>query len=131
MRVLEIHEHVAAPVHRGEFRLKVTAAPPAHTSMAGRFADLLDEDDHARLTATYTARPANQDRQDTVAVQLSFPPRRPHNENVVRVPPLLGEVVSLSEHPDLTRPDLIVIGVDDMAVTGDMTVPADLTPTTD
>jgi len=123
---VEVHAASTAAIDRGEFGLRVTAAPHAHTSMAGRFAYLLDEADRARLAATYTAGPAqppaNQDGPDTaVAMQLSFPPRRPHNENVVRVPQLLSEVVSLSEHPepDSVRPDLTVVGVDDLAVTAD------------
>jgi lantibiotic biosynthesis protein len=121
---VEVYAASTAAIDRGEFGLRVTAAPHAHTSMAGRFAYLFDKTDHARLAATYTARPAqpssNQDVPDTtVAVQLSFPPRRPHNENVVRVPPLLPDVVSLSEHPDPSRPDLTFIGVDDLAVTAD------------
>jgi thiopeptide-type bacteriocin biosynthesis protein len=115
-----------AAIDRGEFGLRVTAAPHAHTSMAGRFAYLLDQVDHARLAATYAAPPAQSlsdsngsDTTDVVAVQLSFPPRRPHNENVVRVPPLLPDVVSLSEHPDPTSPGLTVVGMDDLAVTAD------------
>lgn len=120
---VEVHAPSTKAIDRGEFGLRVSAAPHGHTSMAGRFAYLLDQDDHARLAATYAAAPAqsppNQDVSDAVAVQLSFPPRRPHNENVVRVPPLLGDVVSLSEHPDPTRPDLTIMGMDDLAVTAD------------
>lgn len=53
--------------------------------MSGRFTHLLDELDRAKLAAGYTpSRPATED--DVVAVQLSFPPRRPHNENVTGVP---------------------------------------------
>ncbi|WP_328442790.1 lantibiotic dehydratase [Amycolatopsis sp. NBC_00438] len=121
-----MHAVSTAAIDRGEFQLRVTAAPRAYTSMAGRFADLLDDAAHARLAATYSAPqpPSDQDvpataATDVVAVQLSFPPRRPHNENVVRVPPLLGDIVSLSEHSDPMRPDLTVIGVDDLAVTAD------------
>lgn len=124
---VEVYAASTAAIDRGEFRLRVTAAPHAHTSMAGRFAYLLDEDDRARLAATYSAGPvqppSNQGGTRTaIAVQLSFPPRRPHNENVVRVPPLLGDIVSLSEHPERpgsSRQDLTVIGVDDLAVTAD------------
>src|SRR3977135_3671946 len=87
--------------------------------MAGRFAHLLDDADRARLAATYTAEPGESARDEVVAVQLSYPPRRPHNENVVRVPPVLPDVVSLSEHPDSAHPDSGVIGVDDLAVTAD------------
>ncbi|HVV21360.1 MAG TPA: lantibiotic dehydratase [Pseudonocardiaceae bacterium] len=120
---VEVYAASTAAIDRGEFALRVTAAPHAQTSMAGRFAYLLDRADRARLAATYAAGPAqpptDQAAPGTVAVQLSFPPRRPHNENVVRVPPLLGDVLSLSEHPDPAHPDLAVIGVDDLAVTAD------------
>lgn len=125
---VEVYAASTAAIDRGEFALRITAAPHGQTSMAGRFAYLLDQADHARLAATYAAGPArppaDQDGPDmavtsVVAVQLSFPPRRPHNENVVRVPPLLGDIVSLSEHPDPAHPDLTVIGVDDLAVTAD------------
>ncbi|MGH3899599.1 MAG: lantibiotic dehydratase [Pseudonocardiaceae bacterium] len=106
-------------IDRGDFELRVTAAPRTTTSMAGRFGYLLDDADRARLAATYAADPQESVEQaaslaDVVAVQLSFPPRRPHNDNVVRVPPLLPDVVALSEHPDRG-----VIGVDDLAVTAD------------
>ncbi len=108
-----------AAIDCGDFTLRVTAAPRTPTSMAGRFAHLLDDADRTRLAATYTAEPEKSAQGEVVAVQLSFPPRRPHNENVVRVPPLLSDVVSLSEHPDPAHPDLGVIGVDDLAVTAD------------
>ncbi|SDP94148.1 lantibiotic dehydratase [Lentzea jiangxiensis] len=125
---VEVYAASTKAIDHGEFGLRVTASPRSCTSMAGRFAHLLDEDDQARLAATYAAGPvqpaSGQDGPDTavanvVAVQLSFPPRRPHNENVVRVPPLLGDVVSLSEHPDPAHPDLNVVGVDDLAITAD------------
>ncbi len=87
----------AEALDRGDFELRVTGAPRAYTSMAGRFAYLLDAADRDQLAHTYA--PAAGDR-DVVAVQLSFPPRRVHNENVVRVGRLVTEVVSLSEHPD-------------------------------
>ncbi len=106
-------------IDRGDFQLRVTAAPRIPTSMAGRFAHLLDDADRTRLAATYAAEPEKSTRDEAIAVQLSFPPRRAHNENVVRVPTLLPDVVSLSEHPDPADPDLTVIGVDDLAVTAD------------
>jgi lantibiotic biosynthesis protein len=107
-------------IDRGDFQLRVTAAPPTSTSMAGRFVDLLDEADGARLAASYAAEAERSaPGGEAIAVQLSFPPRRPHNENVVRVPPLLRDVVSLSEHPDPAHPDLAMIGLDDLAVTAD------------
>ncbi|MGR6913617.1 lantibiotic dehydratase [[Actinomadura] parvosata] len=107
-----LHAGSVEAIDRGDFQLRVTASPRAYTSMAGRFAYLLDDADHALLAASYAADAEHTG--DVVAVQLSFPPRRPHNENVVRVPPLLGDVVSLSEHPDVGT-----IGVEDLAVTAD------------
>ncbi|MER6176523.1 lantibiotic dehydratase [Streptosporangium sp. NPDC001681] len=108
--------HAASPeaIDRGEFELRVTAAPRAHTSMAGRFAPLLSDAHRALLAASYAAGDQNDEHDTVVAVQLSFPPRCPHNENVVRVPRLLPDVVSLSEHPEGG-----VIGVEDLAVTAD------------
>lgn len=113
---IEVHASSTAAIDRGEFGLRVTASPRSYTSMAGRFAHLLDPADQIRLAATYAA---GTDAAGEVAVQLSFPPRRPHNQNVVQVPALLGDVVALSEHPDPTRPDLTAVGVDDLAVTAD------------
>lgn len=98
-------------IEGGDFELHVTGAPRAYTSMAGRFAYLLDPADRERLAATY-APPAGA--EDAVAVQLSFPPRRVHNENVVRVGRLTAHVVSVSEHPDSDA-----ISIDDLAVTAD------------
>jgi thiopeptide-type bacteriocin biosynthesis protein len=110
---LGITVHAASPaaVDRGHFELHIAGAPRAHTSMAGRFAYLLDPTDRENLAHTYV--PPTED-EDVLAVQLSFPPRRVHNENVMRVGRLMSEVVSLSEHPDGD-----VISVDDLAVTAD------------
>ncbi|HWO60308.1 MAG TPA: lantibiotic dehydratase [Umezawaea sp.] len=108
-----VHAESTTALERGAFILWVNATPHTQTSMAGRFAHLLDDTDRARLVETYTA---GGDNLDVVAMQLSFPPRRPHNDNVTRVPPLLPDVVSLSEYRDDSP-----IGVDDLAVTADAT----------
>ncbi|WP_431932788.1 lantibiotic dehydratase [Nonomuraea jabiensis] len=104
-----LHATSTEAINRGDFDLRVVANPRACTSMAGRFAHLLNEDDRARLAASHTHGDA-----DAVAAQLSFPPRRPHNENVTRVPPLVPHLVHLGEHPGDDA-----IGVDDLAVTAD------------
>lgn len=107
-----LHAASTGAVDRGDFTLWVTAAPKAYTSMAGRFAYLLDQSHRDRLTASYASPSSEGDA--VVAVQLSFPPRRCHDENVVQVPPLMPQVVSLSEHPTGGS-----IDVDDLAVTAD------------
>ena len=103
----------AEALDRGDFELRITGAPRAYTSMAGRFAHLLDAPSREQLARTYTA-PRGNGADDAVAVQLSYPPRRVHNENVVRVGKLLDDVVSLTECPDGD-----VISIDDLAVTVD------------
>ncbi|MEV4628260.1 lantibiotic dehydratase [Micromonospora sp. NPDC049523] len=103
-----LHAASTNALDRGDFDLRIIGAPRAHTSMAGRFAYLLDAPDRQRLAGTYTAA------DDAVAVQLSYPPRRVHNENVVRVGRLTAEVVYLSEHPDGQ-----VLGIKDLGVTAD------------
>ncbi|MFG2042128.1 lantibiotic dehydratase [Dactylosporangium sp. NPDC048998] len=110
---LGVAVHAASPeaLDRGDFRLRFTAAPGAPTSMAGRFVHLFDGEEQTRL-ATACIPPSPHD--GAVAVQLSFPPRRPHNENVTRVGQFLPEVVALAEHPTGTP-----ISLDDLAVTAD------------
>jgi thiopeptide-type bacteriocin biosynthesis protein len=117
-----LHAASAEAIDRGDFQLEVTAAPRTPTSMAGRFAQLLGDADRARLGESYgSTMPEKSPSDRPVVVQLAFPPRRPHNENVVRVPPLLPQVLSLSEHPALAHPDSAPSGVDvdDLAVTAD------------
>ncbi|MEO3807163.1 lantibiotic dehydratase [Nonomuraea sp. B1E8] len=104
-----LHAESAEMIDRGDFELWITAAPRAHTSMAGRFAYLFDDDDRARLATGY-----QHVGDGAVVVQLSFPPRRPHNENVVRVPHLLQDTLHLREHTQSGTIDL-----DDLAVTAD------------
>jgi hypothetical protein len=105
--------HAASPeaLERGQFRLWITGVPMHATSMAGRFAHLLPEEDQQRLAATYT--PASE---HTITAQLSFPPRREHNENITRTPRLLPHVIALAEH---RGDDQTVIRLDDLAVTAD------------
>ncbi|OHV40881.1 MULTISPECIES: lantibiotic dehydratase [Pseudofrankia] len=105
-----LHAASAKAIDRGRFQLWATATPRAQTSMAGRFAYLLDETDRASLAASFGAG-----RDGAVAVQLSFPPRYTHNGNVTGVPRLLDEVLSLGEHPDPRD----TLTLEDLAVTAD------------
>jgi class I lanthipeptide synthase len=79
--------------------------------MVGRFAHLLTEADQRRLADSYAPTGSH-----AVAAQLSFPPRREHNENIARVPRLLPRVISMSEHRSA---DSGLIPLDDLAVTAD------------
>jgi thiopeptide-type bacteriocin biosynthesis protein len=101
----------AEAMARGQFRLMVTAAPRPGASMAGRFADLLCEADRRHLADFYAACDTG-----ALAVQLSFPPRQRHSENVVRTPQLLPRVISLSEH---RAPGHDVVPLCDLGVSAD------------
>ncbi|MEU8263153.1 lantibiotic dehydratase [Micromonospora sp. NPDC048999] len=106
-----VHAASLEALDKGDFRLRFAAAPGMPTSMAGRFIYLFDDHQQAQLAA---ACAPGSPSGDAVAVQLSFPPRRPHNENVTRVPQLLPDVVALAEHPTGNP-----ITLDDLAVTAD------------
>jgi thiopeptide-type bacteriocin biosynthesis protein len=101
----------AEDIDAGRFTLRLTATPRTPTSMAGRFTHLLPGEEHRRL--------APQDSLDTLAVQLSFPPRSPHAENVTRARPLTRAVLPLGEHPPEPEAGTMTVGIDDLAVTCD------------
>ncbi|WP_434593620.1 lantibiotic dehydratase [Streptomyces sp. A5-4] len=82
----------------------------------GRFLDLLEEADRQRMTGLYAALPPGV--HGALAAQLSFPPRHPRIENVLRVPPVLPDVIPLAEHRE---PADGHIPVADLAVTADST----------
>ncbi|MEU8804074.1 lantibiotic dehydratase [Spirillospora sp. NPDC048819] len=110
---IALHAASAEAIDRGDFELRVVAAPRAHTSMVGRFAHLLDEPDRARLAESYAD-------DDAIVALLSFPPRRPHNDNVIRVAPHHGTaLLPLSEHVDTAASGQRVIRLADLAVTAD------------
>src|SRR6266511_1546987 len=82
----------------------VSSSPACHGPAAER----------ARWADTYGA--ATSEGTDTVAVQLSFPPRQRRDENVIRTPQVLPHIVSLAEHRDLGDH---LIDLDDLAVYAD------------
>ncbi|MFI5893791.1 lantibiotic dehydratase [Actinoplanes sp. NPDC051513] len=107
---VSVHATSADAMNRGQFELRITGAPRTHTSMAGRFAYLLPAADRDRMGRAYAAGKG----RGVILAQVSFPPRRVHNENVVRVGRHTAQVVSVGEHPDGD-----VIGIDYLAVTAD------------
>lgn len=109
---ISLHAHSATAIDRGDFELRVVAVPRAPTSMTGRFAHLLTDAERDQLAATFRAD------DGSLAVQLSFPPRRPRAANVVRVPPLAVNVLPLGEH---STSGTAAISLDDLAVTADAT----------
>lgn len=107
----DLHAATLDDIDRGRFELWIDAVPRSGSSMAGRFAYLLDHPDREQLAASF-----RDEAPDAVAMQLSFPPRRLHNENIVRTPELLPDVIHLSEFGDT---DGETVAVDDLGVTAD------------
>lgn len=119
----EVHARSPADIDHGRFELWVTGVPRSSSSMAGRFVALLPDHSRKLLVESYLAcadATAGDASDGTLAAQLSFAPRRVHNDNVIRVPPLLPALVSLGEYPD---PDAASarISIADLAVTADAT----------
>ncbi|MBM2623425.1 lantibiotic dehydratase [Actinoplanes sp. LDG1-06] len=100
----------ADTLNQGDFDILVTGAPRAQTSMLGRFAHLLDRATVDQLAESYAPRGS----EETVAAQVAFPPRRTHNDNVVRVGRLGAKIIPISELIDSDS-----ISIDDLAVTAD------------
>ncbi|MFC0628244.1 lantibiotic dehydratase [Kribbella deserti] len=110
----QIHSESTEHIKRGAFQIAVVAAPRTSSSMIGRFTDQLDPSDRDQLAKTWATRPTAT--PGALVAQLSFPPRGRRSENVIRVPQLLPQVLSLSEH---RAPDGDLISLHDLAVTAD------------
>lgn len=108
---VEIHAATPEALTRGSFRLVVTGTPRPGSSMAGRVAHLLPDQDQTRLADSYQAAVP-----ETITAQLSFAPRRRRNDNVTRTRQLLPHVISLAEHQ---QPYEGLIPLSDLAVTAD------------
>ncbi|WP_034261705.1 lantibiotic dehydratase [Actinospica robiniae] len=108
---VEVRATCVGELVRGAFQLTITGAPRPGSSMAGRFAHLLEADDREQLAATYVAHD-----EEALTAQLSFAPRKRSNENLTRTSELLPHVISLGEH---RPPGPNVILPADLAVTAD------------
>ncbi|MEU1900633.1 lantibiotic dehydratase [Nocardiopsis dassonvillei] len=109
---VQIYASSVQDLEHGDFRLAVTGVPRPCSSMAGRFAHLLTEQERGELARTYR----EELPQNTIAAQLSFPPRRRRNANITRTPRLLEHMISLAEHQPAEDG---VIPLEDLAVTAD------------
>ncbi|RFS81446.1 lantibiotic dehydratase [Actinomadura spongiicola] len=98
-------------LNRGRFVLRVTGTPRPGSSMIGRHAHLPPGDSRDLLAQSFALS-----GPDTVAVQLTFPPRRRRNENITRTQQFLPTVIALGEHRPC-GPDHIPLV--DLAVTAD------------
>ncbi|MDH6221499.1 lantibiotic dehydratase [Streptomyces pseudovenezuelae] len=106
----EVHAPSTTALAQGSFDVQLTSVPRPGSSMAGRFAHVLPPEQQEGLGATYLGAP------DVLSTQLVFPPRRRRNENVIRTPQLLPNIIELSGHREV---DETTIQLCDIAVTAD------------
>lgn len=111
---LRLHAATHETLRRGDFRVEVTTVSRAAGVLAGRFLSVLEPPDAKALAAGLAGLPCND--EDTVAVQLSFPPLDPATTHVTRTPRILPAVVSMAEHrdpgPDVLSPADLAVGCD-------------------
>jgi thiopeptide-type bacteriocin biosynthesis protein len=107
----------AASIHAvdaGEFTIVVCGTGRTAVATSGRFIHQLTDGERAEWSAALGALPVGG--QGGVPAQLSFPPYRPQTENVTRVPRMLPDVLTVTEH-HAEGPGVITLA--DLAVTAD------------
>lgn len=104
-----------ADLQRGEFTLHVVGVARSAGATAGRFLDLLGDEDRRRMTEAYAALPGVH--HGALLAQISSTPLSVRAENVARSPQVTELVISLG---DYQSPDTGLVPVTDLAVTADV-----------
>ncbi|WP_413755160.1 lantibiotic dehydratase [Streptomyces sp. MMBL 11-3] len=110
---VRVHAASVEDLDRGRFRLEIVSISRGAGVSCGRFLSVLAPDDHAALAAELSGLPA---ADDTVPVQLSFPPLLPQSAHVTRTPQVLPTLLSVEEH---RAPAAQVLTPEDLAVACD------------
>lgn len=110
---VDVRATTTAALDSGDFTMAVRGFGRAAAN-TGRFLALMDEPDRQQLSTLYAELPTAV--EGALAVQLSFPPRQVRQENVVRVPRVLPDMITLAEHGE---PDTHRIRLRDLAITAD------------
>lgn len=111
---VDVRAPTTAALAEGAFTLAVSGIGRTGIATSGRFLDVVSDDDRRRMAGLFAELPVGVD--GALPAQLSFPPQHPRVENVARVPLVLPELISLSEHRDGVQGR---IPVRDLAVTAD------------
>ncbi|MGH3614205.1 MAG: lantibiotic dehydratase [Pseudonocardia sp.] len=94
---VEVHAATRDALDRGEFRLSVVGMSRAAGTITGRFLDLLDPHEQARMFDTYAALPTTT--AGALRAQVSGPPVNPRAGNIARSPQVLPHQLTVAEHP--------------------------------
>lgn len=110
---VDVRAATMAALDSGAFTLGVRGCGRLAAN-TGRFLDLLDEPERQQVSALYAELPTGV--EGALAAQLSFPPQQVRQENVLRVPPVLPDMITLAEHRESAAGR---IRLRDLAVTAD------------
>lgn len=110
----EVRSPTPAALANGVFTLAVIGTGRSGMARTGRFLNLMPALDRQRMADAYAGLPVSV--EGALPVQLAFPPRTVHMQNVARAPRIFPDLISLGEHrADQTGR----IRVEDLAVTAD------------
>lgn len=110
--LIEVHARSAADLDAGRFELQLRNVSRGWGNLSGgRFAALLAAGPPSSLLKALARRPAGT--SGAVPVQLSFPALAPWSTHITRVPQLVPDLISISEHRP-PRPGTIALS--DLAV---------------
>ncbi|WP_046501515.1 lantibiotic dehydratase [Streptomyces odonnellii] len=101
-------------LQQGEFTLHVVGVARSAGATAGRFLNLLNDEDRHRMTEAYAGLPGVH--QGALVAQISSTPLSVRAQNVARAPQATELVISLG---DYQGPDTSLVPVTDLAVTAD------------
>ncbi|MCO5994801.1 lantibiotic dehydratase [Actinoallomurus rhizosphaericola] len=93
---VEVSAPTMAALAEGAFTLMVVGVGRTAAALAGRFLDLLPDEDQQRMIGVFHRLPVSVD--GAIAAQLCFPPVHPRVENLTCAPRLLPDILTLAEH---------------------------------
>ncbi|MCM3884298.1 lantibiotic dehydratase [Frankia sp. R82] len=115
---VRIHAASRRSVSEGEFALAIVGVSRSAGTTTGRFLDLFDDEDHARMSAPHASLATVS--HGALTVQISAPTRYTTSDNVARSPHVMAHLLSLGEyHEGGSAEGGGQIALDDIAVTAD------------
>ncbi|MFG2059390.1 lantibiotic dehydratase [Micromonospora sp. NPDC048930] len=109
-----VHARTMRELDQGDFRLAVVGVSRNAGTTTGRFLDLFNPADRARIAGQYATLPTTT--RGALLAQVSAVTPYTITEDVARAPQVMPHLISLGEYHD-NAPDRI--GLDDIAVTAD------------
>ncbi|KPM50575.1 lantibiotic dehydratase [Frankia sp. R43] len=113
---LRVHAARTRSLDEGAFTLAVVGVSRRAGTTTGRFLDLFDAQDGARMRALYAGLPTAS--RDALSVQISAPARYTNTDTVGRAPQVMAHRLSLGEYDDSEGGGSL--SLDDIVVTADV-----------